>query len=557
MRTKSLKTGSKWNMWITVSLVILALYLVFMLYPILRIMSQSVRDNDTGALSMRYFRQFFSDSYYFSTLFNSFKVSICATMICLIIGVPMAYLYNVYEMHGRRLLQILIILCSMSAPFIGAYSWILLLGRAGLITKFLRSTFHFMMPNIYGFGGILLVLSTKLFPLVFLYVSGALKNVDNSLLEASANMGRTGFKRFCTVVLPLCMPSILAAALMVFMRSLADFGTPLLIGEGYRTFPVEIYKQYVGETSINHSFAAAISVIAILITLLVFLLQKYLSKKSSFSMSAMHHIERKKPGVIASFFIHLYCYGMVAVSLMPQVYLIYLSFRNTSKTGNMFKDGYSLMSYQQVFSTMGNSIWNTIRICGIALVIIVVLSILISYLVIRRPSFINNIIDTLSMVPYIIPGSVVGIALVMAFNNKNFALTGTAVIMIIAMCIRRIPYTIRSSVAVLGQIPISVEEAAISLGASKTKTLLAITVPMMFSGILSGAIMSWVTLITELSSSIILYSSNTITLNLGVYIMVSRGTDGKACAMSTILMVFTVISLLIFNKVSKNGEISL
>ena len=547
----------KTDFWIPVSLGILALYVLFMLYPILKVITQSVRDNTTGAFTLGYFKQFFSDPYYFITLFNSFKISICVTIICLIIGVPLAYLYNVYEIKGRKLLQILIVLTSMSAPFIGAYSWILLLGRSGLITKFLKSAFNIAMPNIYGFKGILLVLSTKLFSLVFLYVSGALKNVDNSLLEASANMGRTGLRRFLTIVLPLCMPSILAAALMVFMRSLADFGTPLLIGEGYRTFPVEIYNQYVGETSINHSFAAAISVIAILITLIVFLFQKYLSNRTSFSMSALHRIERKKPRLAASIAIHIYAYALVIISLLPQVYLIFLSFKNTTKTGNMFRAGYSLMSYRQVFATMGGTVWNTVKICGGALVIVVVLAILISYLVVRRYNIINNIIDTLSMVPYIIPGSVVGIAMVMAFNKGPLVLTGSAMIMVIAMCIRRIPYTIRSSVAVLAQIPISVEEAAVSLGAGKTKTLVRITVPMMFSGIVSGAIMSWVTLITELSSSIILYSSKTITLNLAVYVMVSRGTDGKACAVSTILMVFTVISLLLFTKVSKDGDISI
>ncbi len=549
--------AKRFDLWVGVSLFILALYVLFMLYPMLKIASQSVLDNDTGGFTLQYFRQFFSDPYYFSTLLNSFKISICATAITLVLGVPLAYLYNMYEIKGRSFLQILIVLSSMSAPFIGAYSWILLLGRSGLITKFFKTTLGIALPSIYGFKGILLVLSTKLFPLVFLYVSGALKNVDNSLLEASANMGRTGLRRFFSVVIPLCMPSILAAALMVFMRSLADFGTPLLIGEGYRTFPVEIYKQYVGETSINHNFAAAISVIAILITLVVFLVQKMLANRSTFSMNALHHIERKKASPAASILIHIYAYGLVALSLMPQVYLIYLSFRNTTKTGNMFKEGYSLISYQQVFSTMGDAVWNTIKICGGSLVLIVVLAILISYLVVRRKGPLNNIIDTLSMVPYIIPGSVVGIALVMAFNGGPLALTGTAAIMVVAMCIRRIPYTIRSSVAVLGQIPLSIEEASISLGASKTKTLVKITVPMMVSGIRSGAIMSWVPLISELSSSIILYSSKTITLNLGVYIMVSRGCDGKACAMSTILTLFTILSLVIFTKVSKNGDISL
>lgn len=552
-----MKTRKKVDMWFGVSIAILLIYGLFMLYPLFKMLIRSVFDNKTGAFTLQYFRQFFADNYYLSTLFNSFKVSICATALALLFGVPLAYIYNLYEIKGRNLLQILIILCSMSAPFIGAYSWILLLGRAGLITKLFKSWFGITMPNIYGFNGILLVLSTKLFPLVFLYVSGALKNVDNSLLEASANMGCRGVKRFFKVVIPLCMPSILAAALMVFMRSMADFGTPLMIGEGYRTFPVEIYKQYVGETGTNYNFAAAISVVAIVITAVIFLVQKWASNRFSFTMNALHPIERKKPKKAAGILMHIYCYGMVAVSIMPQVYLIYCSFRNTSKTGNMFKEGYSLMNYRQVFETMGDSIFNTIRICGGALLIIVIMAILISYLVVRRRNLLNGIIDTMSMIPYIIPGSVVGIALVMGFSKGPLALTGTAWIIIIAMCIRRMPYTIRSSVAILQQIPMTVEEASASLGASKFKTFYKVTVPMMFNGVISGAIMSWVTLITELSSSIILYSSKTITLNLGVYIMVSRGTDGKACAVSTILTLFTVLSLLLFTKVSKNKEIAL
>ncbi len=544
-------------MWLGISIGILLLYCLFMLYPILKMLVLSIFDSDTGALTLRYFKQFFADSYYLDTLGNSFKVSICATALTLIIGVPMAYFYNLYEIKGRNFLQIMIILCSMSAPFIGAYSWILLLGRAGVITKFIKSMFGIVLPDIYGFNGILLVLSSKLFPLVFLYVSGALKNVDNSLLEASANMGCRGVKRFFKVVIPLCMPSILAAALMVFMRSLADFGTPLMIGEGYRTFPVEIYRQYVGEVGTNYNFAAAISVVAVIITAIIFLLQKYASNKYSFTMNALHPIERKKPKLVPGILMHVFLYGMVAISYMPQLYLIYCSFRNTSKTGNMFKPGYSLMSYQQVFETMGDAIWNTVRICGGALIIIVLLAILISYLVVRRRNLVNGVIDTLSMVPYIIPGSVVGIALVMGFNKAPLALTGTATIMVIAMCIRRMPYTIRSSVAILQQIPMTVEEASASLGASKLKTFIKITVPMMLNGVISGAILSWVTLITELSSSIILYSADTRTLNLSVYIMVSRGADGKACAVSTLLTLFTILSLALFMKVSKNKDVTL
>ncbi len=547
----------RFDMWFWISIGLLCLIGLFILYPMIRLLGQSVVDNSTGGFTLAYFQRFFADSYYSSTLWNSFKVSVCATILSLAIGIPLAYLYTCYQIKGKSFLQIMIILCSMSAPFIGAYSWILLLGRAGAITKFVKSVFGITMPNIYGFNGILLVLTTKLFPLVFLYVQGALKNVDNSLLEASANMGCVGVKRFFKVIIPLCMPSILAAGLMVFMRSLADFGTPLMIGEGYRTFPVEIYKSYVGETGTNYSFAAAISVVAIIITAAIFLIQRYASTKFSYSMNAINKIEPKKAKPLGNALIHIFAYGVVAISIMPQFYLIYCSFRNTSKTGNMFKPGYSLMNYQQVFETMGDSIWNTIRICGSALIIIVILAIIIAYLSVRRHTVLSGAIDTLTMLPYIIPGSVIGICLIMSFSKRPLALTGTAVIMVVAMCIRRIPYTIRSSVAILQQIPITVEEAAISLGASKLKTFITVTIPMMFDGILSGAIMSWVTLITELSSSILLYSSKTITLNLGVYIMVSRGTDGKACAMSTILTLFTVVSLLIFMRLSRSKDITM
>ncbi len=543
------------DFWVIVSLIVLALYILFMVYPLMKIVKQSVIDSKTGALTFKYFVKFFSQPFYSRTLTNSFKVALCSCAITLILGVPLAYLFNMYEIRGRKFLQMLIILASMSAPFIGAYAWVKLLGRSGVITKFIKTSLGITIPNIYGFNGILLVLSLKLFPLVFMYVSSAMKNVDKSLLEASANMGVSGIRRFFTVVIPLCMPSILAAALMVFMRAIADFGTPLMIGEGYTTFPVIIYNSYVGEMGTDHSFAAAISVLAILITLVFFLVQRYFTTKNSFSMSAMNHIERKKAKPLGSFFIHLYSYGLVALALLPQVYLVYLSFKKTNPSGEVFQDGFSLQSYKYVFDKMGNTIWNTIRICGLALALIIVLAVLISYLTVRRRNFLNATIDTLSMVPYVIPGAVVGIAMILAFNNKYLPLVGTASIMVIAMCVRRIPYTIRSSVAILSQIPLSIDEAAESLGASKLKTLIKVTIPMMFSGLFAGAIMSWVTLITELSSSMLLYSFRTQTLNVAVYKAVANATDGRACALATIVSIFTIISLILFNKVSKDGEI--
>lgn len=544
--------SKKKDIWVMISLLALAFYIVFMIYPLGILFKNAVIEKD-GSFTFAYFMKFLSKNYYFSTIFNSFKVSIAATILSLIIGIPLAYFYNMYKIKGKTFLQIIIILCSMSAPFIGAYSWILLLGRNGLITNLLKELTGFNVPSIYGFGGILLVLCMQLYPLVFLYVSGALKNIDNSLLEASENMGCTGTKRFFTIIIPLCIPTILAASLMVFMRAFADFGTPLFIGEGYRTFPVEIYNQFMNETGSDKNFASAVSIIAIILTTLIFLIQKYINDKYKFTMNALHPIEAKEIKGIKSLVIHLFCYLIVFISYAPQVYVIYTSFQNTS--GKLFTKGYSLKSYIEAFSKLGNAIQNTFIIGGIALILIIVISILIAYLVVRRNNFINKIIDTLSMVPYVIPGAVVGIALVSAFNKKPLVLVGTMTIMVLSLIIRRNAYTIRSSVAILQQIPISIEEAAISLGASRMKAFFKITTPMMMNGIISGALLSWITIITELSASIILYNYKTITLTLQIYVYVSRGSYGIAAAMSTILTFMTIISLIVFMKVSKNKNV--
>lgn len=541
------------DVWLVVSVVILALYALFMIYPLFMLLRNAVIDSG-GQFTLDYFVKFLSKQYYLGTVLNSFKVSISATILTMVIGMPLAYFYNMYEIKGARFLQIIIILCSMSAPFIGAYSWILLLGRNGLITSFVKDLTGIKLPSIYGFGGILLVLCLQLYPLVFLYVSGALKNVDNTLLEASENMGCTGLKRFFTVIIPLCAPTIIAAMLMVFMRAFADFGTPLFIGEGYRTFPVEIYNSFMSETGGDTHFASAVAVIAIIITAVIFLFQRFVNSKFQFTMNALHPIERKKAKGVKGILIHVFCYGVVIVAYAPQLYVIYTSFQNTS--GKLFVDGYSLNSYVDAFSKLGNAIPNTFLIGGMALIIIVALSILVAYLVVRRSNIVSKFIDTLSMVPYVIPGSVVGIALIMAFSSGPIVLVGTATIMIVALVIRRNSYTIRSSVATLQQIPMSIEEAAISLGSSKMKAFFKVTMPMMANGIISGALLSWIAIITELSTGILLYNYRTTTLTIQIYTYVSRGSYGVAAAMACVLTVMTTISLLVFIKFSKNKNIT-
>ena len=545
----------KFEIWTVISVVILAAFLLFMVYPMFGLLRQSV-ETPEGEFSMQNFAEFFSKPYYTVTILNSIKVTIAVTLVSLVLGIPFAYFYSFYQLKGSKVLFVVSILCCMSAPFIGAYSWIMLLGRSGVITNFLKSALGITIPSVYGFKGILLVQSLKFFPLVFIYMNGAFKNIDNTLMEASANMGCTGVARLFKIVIALSMPTILAASLMVFMQAFADFGTPMLLGEGYQTFPVLIYNQYLGEVGQNYNFAAALAVIAIIVTAMVFFFQKWATGKFKFSMNALHPVEKKKPRGITGLLMHLYCYLLIAIAFMPQLYIIYLSFRNCS--GAIFKPGFSLMNYHAAMNKLlVRSIRNTTILGVSSLAIIIVVAVLIAYLVVRRSSAMNNVIDTMSMLPYIMPGAVIGLSLLIAFGKKPFALTGTLTIMVIALVIRRLPYTIRSATATLMQISLSVEEAAISLGASKLKTFVKITIPMMANGILSGAILSWVAIVTELSSAIILYNNRSITLTMSTYAAISRGNYGLAAAFAAILTVVTIISLVIYLAVSKTEDVQL
>lgn len=541
------------DVWGWTTIVILLLYALFLLYPLSLLLKMAFSDG--VHFTLENFAKFFSRKYYSITLLNSFKVSIAATIASVAVGVVLGYFMSVFKIRGAKLLRMCIVMATMSAPFVGAYAWIMLLGRNGVITESLSRLFGITMPDIYGFNGILLVFVTQLFPLVFLYVQGAMSKMDASLLEASENLGCTGFKRFFKVVLPLISPTVLAGALLVFVRAMSDFGTPMLIGEGYRTFTVILYNEFVGEVSQNKGFASAIAIIAILITMVVYFSQNIVAKKQAFSMNALHRIEKKKLHGFSNFIVHFITYVVVGISILPQLYVVYTSFQKTS--GQIYVDGYSLQSYQDMFSRLGRSIQNTIVIPAVSLLIVVLLAVLIAYVAVRRRNVLSGAVDVISMIPYVIPGTVIGIAMISAFNREPLVLTGSMLIMVVALVVRRLPYTIRSSVAILQQIPLYVEEAALSLGSSKPKAFFTVTLPMMSSGVLSGAILSWVTLISELSTAILLYTGKTQTLTVAIYTQIVRGNYGIASAMATVLTVMTLLSLVIFNKISKDGDLTM
>ncbi len=547
-------TKSKYkNGWTLITILILCFFALFLIYPIYKIFVKSILLPD-GTLSLSAYKEFFGNRYYTNTIKNSLKVTSLATLSATFLGTLLAYIFRSVKIKGRTFLEVLVIISVLSPPFIGAYSWIMLLGRNGLFTRMLKFI-GINFSGIYGFKGMLIVMSLQMFPLVYLYVSGALKSIDNSLNEAAENLGSSGFNRLFKVTLPLILPTLLSSALLVFMRSLADFGTPMLIGEGYRTLPVLIYNSFVSEMGGNEALGAAIGVVIVFLTTSIFIIQKYFADKKNIEMSALNPMEPQSATGIKNVVAHLTSYLLVFVTVLPVIVVFVTSFMKVE--GKVFVNKFSLDSYRNVFSQMPLAITNTFKFSLIAMVIILVLGVLTAYASSRKRNIFTEILDVVSMLPYVISGSVMGIALVSAFNKKPIVLTGTAFIMFITFVIRRLPYTIRSSSAILSQINPNIEEAAQSLGATPFKTFIKITLPTMKDGIISGALMSWMTIISELSSTIILYVGSTTTLSIAIYSRVIRGDYGNAAALSSILMGTTVIALLIFFRLTGKKEIEL
>lgn len=546
--------SKKPDFWFWVKAIVIVFMLLFLIYPFFTLITRSFFSAKETGVTLANYQRFFTKKYYYSALGRSLQVSGIATITTLLVGVPMAYAMSRYNVWGKRFIHIFIIMSLMSPPFIGAYSWITLFGRSGFITKLFESSLGIVLPSIYGRLGIVLVFTFKLFPYVYLYTSGAMGSIDSSLEEAAENLGSSKLRRLFTVTIPVILPSILAGAVMVFMTSLADFGTPMLIGEGsFMVLPVLVYNEYMSEMGGNAHLASALSVVVVFCSTTVLLIQKYYVSRKNYVMTAMRPPKEIELKGVKRFLVTLPVCLVTLIGILPQIVVIVTSFIKTDFTG--FRKGFSINSYATIFNRLATNIRNTFTYSGVAIVFIVMIGMLISYIVVRQRGWFAQAIDLLIMFPFVIPGAVLGISLIVAFNKPPLILTGTPFIMIIAYIVRKLPYTVRSGSAFLHQMDPSVEEASINLGVSPMKTFFRITARLMAPGVLSGAILSWITCINELSSSVMLYGGKTSTISVAIYTEVVRNSYGTAAALASILTVSTVISLLVFLKVSK-GRVS-
>lgn len=526
------------DFWTGVTFAIIVVLVVLLIIPILRVLMLSFVDAKTLEFTFGNYIEVFSRNYYLNGLKNTLFVGFLGTIGACLLGVPLAFFLSRFHIWGRTWISALAILVLVAPPFIGAYAWIMMLGSNGFITNFL-DRMGISAPTIYGAHGIILVFTLKFFPFVFLMTQTALNAVNKSFEDAAENLGCTPWQRFTKVTIPLVFPAVSTGAIICFVLAIADFGTPAILGRGFRTLSTIALAAYRSELGGLPTMAVTVSIIMMVISMLALLIQRRILAKRRYASSLTNLPVRKRLTGWRNLAVHLFCHGVVLLAMLPNIVVIYTSFLKTK--GPVFVGGFGLESYQRLLHDTPEAIRNSFVFSLAAVVLITICSSLISYVIVRRDNAASGAIDFLMMVPYLVPGVVMAIGFVSTFRSGSFNLISTAGLLILIYFIRRLPYGVRSTTSSLRQIKPSMEEAAINLGASPFKAFLTVTVPLILPGLIVGSLMSFITAINELSSTLIIYDSGTITMPVKIYLAVLDGEFGLAAALSTILLLLSGI----------------
>lgn len=530
---------SPWSLVVGLCLILL---LGSVAWPLAELAHQSVIGQISGRPGLENFFTFFGSGYYTRAFANSLLVSTGATGLALLLGVPLALVFSRYQFAGRSLLRVFVLLSMMSPPFIGAYAWIILFGRAGLVTDWAASI-GLALPTIYGPGGIILASALSLYPIVFLVMCSALSRLDGSLEEAAASLGRRPQQVFWEVTLPLMRPALVTSATLVFLAVMADFGLPSILGEGER-YPVLAtlaYTLYLSEVGAEPGMAATTSVLLVFTALLAVGLGQWLTRRVQVGHDGGRPMALQPlRGGLPRAGVWL---GLLTVGLANLPLGVVLASSLMEVRGAMFQPTFTLQNYVEAWAMMGDALSNSLRYALAALAMATILGALVGYAVSRRVDWPTKLLDWLVMVPFVVPGTVLGIGYAQVFNEPPMLITGTSAVLVLVLLVRRLPYVVRSSASIVSQIDRSLEEASSSLGEPPMRGFWRVMVPLMRPGILAGVVIAWIELFNELSATIVLYTGATRTLPIAAFQQAVGGDFGLAAAYSGMLIVVTALSL--------------
>ena len=534
---------------------IAALFLgLFFLLPVLKVFGASVLDAGGKSFTLSNYTSILSSRFYLNGLTNSLMIAAASALFTALLGVPFAFCLARLPIGGKPVLLALAALPLVLPSFVGAYALVLLFGRAGLVTGMLHSI-GIPFDSIYGAKGIIAVYTLTLYPYVLLPVTAAFKSIDHSVEEAAQNLGSSRARVLRTVTLPLVVPSILAGALLVFIEALENFGVPFVLAEDKTILSVEAYKLFVGETTDNPASAGVLGVLLVVCTVTALLIQRRMLSRRHYATGARRSTPLLAVSPSMRRLAAAYCWIVVGAAIVPFAAVVVISLMQFS--GPVIHFAVSTDNFAQLFQRSYRPLGNTLLLATLAACGATLIGVPIGYIVARHRSRLSALIDVVATSPFAVAGTVLGIGLVMAFSNGALILTGTSLIIILAYMVRKLPFSVRSAAAILQQIDPSLEEASINLGVPPALTFLRITVPLMLGGIVGGFVLTFVTVASELSATIVLYSGPWTTMTIMMFQALEGTSPGIAAAAATVLIVCTLVPVALVYRLLRRHELSM
>ena len=535
---------------VTTIVVLITFLTLFILYPLAVLLVDSIYGKETG-LTMDIFKRIFAMGTFRTAITNTLKVGFAVGIFSTLLGLLFAYVEVYVKVRSKfmgGLFQVVSMLPVVSPPFVLSLSMIMLFGKAGIITRYLLKIYD---NSVYGFWGITIVQTLTFFPVCYMMLKGLLKNIDPSLEEAARDMGASRFRVFADVTWPLILPGLGNAFLVTFIESIADFANPMIIGGSYDTLATTIYLQITG--AYDKEGAAAMAVVLLTITLAMYLVQKYvLEAKTAATLTgkasrARMLIEDKSVTVPLT----VLCSLIALFVIMMYICVPFGALFNTWGYDFTLTPKWFIRVFEKYkgFKAFRDSFLLSLASAPIT----ALLSMIISYLVVKRKFKAKGFIEFVSMLAMAVPGTVLGIGYIRGFVNGVFGtgflsgIYGSAAILIIVFVVRSLPTGTRSGISALRQIDKSIEESAYDMGADSFKVFMTVTLPLIKDSFLSGLVTAFVRSITAISAIILLVTPRFLLITVQINEFAEKGSYGIACAFATILIVITYGSVLLMN----------
>ena len=554
------RLGASWRSFLVLG-AISAFLLALLLVPVGTVFVTAFRDGD-GSFTLGHFGTFFSTGLMRESFGNSLYVATASVFFASLIAVPLAYITARFEFRGALLIQTLGILPLIMPPFVGAVAMQLIFGRSGAVNLLLDEHFGWSLPIMQGLTGVIFVQTLHYFPFILMNLIVSLRSIDGAMEEAALNLGAKGWRLFARVVFPLAMPGYLAGAALVFVKVFDDLGTPLVLGQTNMLAPQAYLR--ITQVGLEDPLGYVISVIMIGFSILALWLSVRVMKGKDYSTlqkgGAGIAKRRLKPWESAL------AYGgvllVLLVVLSPHLGLLLLSFARMWSF-SVLPDTWTLANYVTVFQDSTGMMRNTLLYCGLAALIDVAIGIAIAYLILRTRIPGRQWLDFVASAAIAVPGIVLAIGYLRTFQTFELwgvPVTQTWILLMLAYSVRRLPYALRSCMAALQQINVSLEEAAEMLGASKWRSVRRIVIPLMAGGILAGFVSSFITAAVELSATILLVvKESQAPMSYGIYLyMQSVSGRGPGAALGVLLVltvaIGTYLSHLLVERANKTLE---